>query len=444
MKINFHQAWAPWSTLIQLSFLASSFAGTDPQLSSWFTVRSSQPAQIYASDADKLAGKTETTWNNGRLSQSQPAYSGVQQILYSDNWVYIRSSGLGSHVMGPWYIDPQHWRAFPNLPTDQHLLLRFPRNPKAQTNPGFQPLGEIGMFVDGVMMFDSNDAFSYATAMGRDASPRAGIGRGDQVWNRDAFANESITFDAALGHQQNWGRYHYHSQPIALRYLLGDHVDYDATTKTYAESKAPVMTHSPILGWMRDGYPLYGPYGFANPTNPASGVRRMLSGYTLRNGSNGSDNLALTGRRVLPEWVGRQVHRQTHLGPNAFGPNVTAMYPLGHYIEDCAFLGDLGRTQSKDFDLDELNGRWCVTPDLPQGTYAYFTTIDAKGTPVYPYNMGRAYHGVPSGRLVNSINEPVTTTFNARNGVLSNAQRSPGTRAVSLVWHTNSGSYGSQ
>jgi hypothetical protein len=90
---------------------------------------------------------------------------------------------------------------------------------------------------------------------------------------------------------------------------------------------------------------------------------------------------------------------------------VSNSYPLGRYIEDYAYLGDLGKALGKDFDLDELNGRWCVTPEFPQGTYAYFTTIDANGKPVYPYNMGRRYHGYPNGRLVRGIHEPVTTNF---------------------------------
>ena len=88
------------------------------------------------------------------------------------------------------------------------------------------------MFVDGVRMFDSNDAFFlFTTQQGEDADPRAGIGQGDHIWNRDAYVNESQTFDAALGHQQNRGTYHYHAEPLALRYQLGDHVDYDATSQ---------------------------------------------------------------------------------------------------------------------------------------------------------------------------------------------------------------------
>ena len=91
----------------------------------------------------------------------------------------------------------------------------------------------------------------------------------------------------------------------ALRYQLGDHVDYNPVTNRYTESAAPVTKHSPILGWAADGIPVYGPYGYASLLNPASGVRRMVSGFVLRNGSFGTTNLATTGRTTLPAWASR-------------------------------------------------------------------------------------------------------------------------------------------
>jgi hypothetical protein len=403
----------------------------DPQITSWFTVDASKPAQIYRTEAEKNADQPVTTWSNGRNTQAQPADCGVQEILSSANWIYIRSTGLGSQVMGPW----QNGR-FPNLPTDQHFIYAFSRHPTIQTTHNFNHLGEIGLFVDGVRMFDANDAFSYSNQNGRDADPRAGIGPGDQIWNRDAYVNEARTFDASLGHQQNWGRYHYHAEPLALRYLLGDHVDFDAVTKTYHESSAVPAKHSPILGWMQDGYPLYGPYGYSNPTNPASGVRRMVSGFVVRNGQNGADDLAQTGRRTLPAWEARENNRSARLQNDETGPNVSEAYPLGHYLEDYTFLGDLGKIQGTDFDLDELNGRWCVTPEFPQGTYAYFTTINDAGQPVYPYNMGRRYHGYPNGRLVAGIHEPVTTNFTVHAaGEVTTATA----KTTILTWNTGDG-----
>ena len=400
----------------------------DPQITSWFTLDSGKFAQIYRTDAEKNSGKTETTWSNGRNNQSQPAYCGVQEIDSSTNWIYIRSTGLGSHIMGPWQ---NGW--FPNLPTDQHFIFAIPRHPKVQPTQNFNHLGEIGMFVDGVRMFDACDAFSYSHQNNQDASPRAGIGQGDRIWNRDALVNECRTFDTALAHQQNRGTYHYHVEPIALRYELGDHVDFDSTTKTYRESSSAPQKHSPILGWMHDGYPIYGPFGFSNPTNPASGIRRMISGFVLRDGQNGADNLAQTGRKNLPAWAAREQNRSAALQNFESGPNVGKPYPIGNYIEDYAYLGDCGKTLGKDFDLDELNGRWCVTPEFPHGTFAYFTTIDANGKPIYPYNMGRRFHGYPTGQLVRGIHEPVTTNFvNQVNPTLT-AQVQPN-KTTTLTW----------
>src|SRR5580693_6114421 len=145
------------AAVMAMGFTAT--AGADPQLTSWFTLDSGKYAEIYRTEADEEAGQTQTTWSNGRQMQLSPAYSGVQEILSSSNWIYIRSTGLGSHVMGPWYMDPQHYRQFPNLPTDQHLIFAMTRHPVVQTTHGFNHMGEIGLSVDGVRMFDANDAF---------------------------------------------------------------------------------------------------------------------------------------------------------------------------------------------------------------------------------------------------------------------------------------------
>src|ERR1035438_10480235 len=49
------------------------------------------------------------------------------------------------------------------------------------------------------------------------------------------------------------------------------------------------------------------------------------------------------------------------------------------------------------FDLNKYNARFCVTPEFPGGTYAYFESILADGTPFYPYHVGRWFFGNPTG-----------------------------------------------
>jgi hypothetical protein len=371
----------------------------DPRVDSWFTSSSAKYARIYTTDANKNAGNSVTTWSNGTQTQAAPAYCGVQEIYSSANWVYIRSTGLGSHIMGPWYLNAAHTMAFPNYPVNQKAFYRIPRTPVVPVAKTLTGLGAIGYFVDGVAMFDSRDGFVWT------GSAESGMGVG--YWNREAYVNEGVTFDPGYAHQEQTGNHHYHANPIALRYLLGDHVDFNAVTKTYSESTAPVTKHSPILGWVRDGFPVYGPYGYSNASNAASGLRRMVSGYQLRNGALGTDNLAATGRTSIPSWAVRLYN----VSSNQSGPAVSTTYPLGRYMEDNAYLGDLGYTPGVDFDLDEYNGRWCVTPEFPGGTYAYFVAIGANGLPVFPYNIGRAFYGTPSGAGVTTLAESVTTNF---------------------------------
>jgi plastocyanin len=82
---------------------------------------------------------------------------------------------------------------------------------------------------------------------------------------------------------------------------------------------------------------------------------------------------AMTGTITLTEPVG-------------YAPSTTA-YPMGSFVEDYQYLGG--------GNLDRCNGRYCVTPEFPGGTYAYFTTFDASANPAFPYILGDRYYGEP-------------------------------------------------
>ncbi len=377
-------------------------ASVDPRTNSWFTTYSGQYARIYTSDADKTNGNSVTTWSTGYTTQVLPVYCGVQEIYSSSNWVYIRSSGLASHVMGPWYLDTNHTQPFPNYPTNEHVLYKIPRIPTVPVSKTRNSGGPIGYFVDGVAMFNSWDAYYYTNGVDTQGGGDGGY------WNRDAYINEGASFDANNAHQAG-GQHHYHANPPALRYLLGDHVDFNSVSKTYPESTNTPAKHSPILGWVADGYPVYGPYGYSVSNDASSGIRRMVSGYALRNGQDGSQNLTNVGRAYLPQWAVRLYGVASNI---MAGPPVNTNYPVGRYMEDNDYLGDLGHQQGTNaFDLDEYNGRWCVTPEFTKGTYAYFVCIGSNGAPVFPYNIGRGYYGNPTGGITSGITENVTTNF---------------------------------
>jgi hypothetical protein len=419
--------------------IAISVRADDPRTNSWFTTYAGQYARIYTNDLSRTNGISQTAWTNGTTIQTLPAYCGVQEVYSSSNWVYIRSTGLGSFVMGPWYLNAAHTQAFPNWPVNQKTLYRIPRVPTVPTTKTATGGGPIGYFVDGAAMFNSWDAYTWSTVSNEDLQNITGY------WNRDAYVNEGVSFDPNNAHQAG-GQYHYHANPPALRYQLGDHVDFNSMTKIYTESTNTPTKHSPILAWTADGFPLYGPYGYSNATNANSGIRRMISGYVLRNGQNGTDNLPVNGRTTIPQWAVRLFN----VSSNQTGPNFTGIHALGCYMEDNDYLGDLINTstgtnyqQGVDFDLDEYNSRWCVTPEFPNGTYAYFVSISTNGTPTFPYNIGRGFYGSPVGGTVSSISETVVTNF-LGNTNLTSTLHSPGVNngTVTLSWSAiEGGSY---
>ena len=412
--------------------LSTATLHASPLISSWFTDLSGRYARIYEDNEAMAAQAPVTTWSRGRGTQADPVYAGITEISHTATDVYLRTSNLGLHIMGPWYGG--NGNLFPNYPANQADIYRFPRNPVIPTTKTGTGLGVIGYMVDGIALFDSRDAFSYDTSEGVDDGPgAAGNINGDDVWNRDAYINEGVTFDNAFAHQAGSNQ-HYHANSPAIRHFLGDSVDYASVTNTYIENFNNL--HSPIIGWFRDGLPLYGPYGYSDPNDATSTVRRMISGYQKRDGSNGSTDLTATGRATLPQWVVRNEGGSSTIAAAFHGPNISNAIPIGHYLEDYAYKGDLGFTFGTGFDLNEYNVRFCVTPEFPSGTWAYFSNIEPDGTPVYPYNIGRYYYGAPSGVSPNTVPANAIIHFEGgpKKSIRIDSISETSTDEVTLVW----------
>jgi len=233
---------------------------------------------------------------------------------------------------------------------------------------------------------------------------------GDGVWIRNAFYGELQTFDACVGHQPGNGQYHHHAQPICLRAQLGDNVEVVKKSRVgtmYREADTPTR-HSPILGWAFDGNPIYGPYGYSDPTDAQSGLRRMESSFRLRD---------ITERTTLPDWAlpfHEDVSQQ--LDEDQYGPAIDRYFPLGRYLEDFEFVEGMG-------DLDAYNGRFAVTPEYPDGTYAYFMTLDESGTPAFPYIIGAQYYGEVGGGQADEV--PADAQSYIQNGVTTGFSDDP-------------------
>ena len=194
-------------------------------------------------------------------------------------------------------------------------------------------------------------------------------------WTKNLQYELSSSYDFARGYvftgynNQFGGEYAHLVDPKELRYVVGDNVFLDPQTTTFQELAAN-NEHSPILGWAYDGNPIYGPYGYIDPTDQNSGLRRLRTSYRLKN--------------ALVYEVDSNPNPTRGDGPPL------ATYPAGSFVDDYEYAFQLG-------DLDPYNGRFCKTPEYPDGTYAYFVTIDESdaGQALFPYIIGPQFYSQP-------------------------------------------------
>lgn len=155
-------------------------------------------------------------------------------------------------------------------------------------------------------------------------------------WHYDALSGKlNLGIDMNNAHVQPTGAYHYHGIPDVL------------------VKRANSAAHSNLIGYAADGFPIYALYGYINSQDPLSGVHALKPGFQLKKGSR----------------------------PGGPGGNYD-----GTFNEDFSFIEGSG-------DLDICNGRFGITPEYPDGTYAYFLTD------TYPF-VPRCFSGTPDSSFM--------------------------------------------
>ncbi len=274
--------------------------------------------------AAHAGGPVESAWirsppaANASLRKLLPE---VHEVIVEEKYVEVRSAGISLLYLGP----------FQNPLTGdgglRDLRFRIPRRPVLQ-DPLMQDdetqrvgPGVLGVFLNGVPLYNR---FAEASYLGRN------------IWHFDTVAFKDPAHPLSLG---------------VLEPMI-----------------ANGSAHSPILGFALDGFPIYGPWAFANPDG-SGGFRRMSSGYRLRN---------ITGRTHWPNG--------TELTPSQDGPPVGDTFPAGTFAEDYEYRPEPG-------DLDSSNGRFSITPEYPRGTYAYFLSTGDLGRIAFPYLLAERFRG---------------------------------------------------
>ena len=354
-------------TIITLVFtFMNSYAQLSPAITS-FLQNNTETGSYYISG-------NSTAINNNILVN-------CQQVEYSDNFVYITATGVPAYPTGP-FLDGN-----PSNAQNQNNIIKIPLLPLENTGtPDDTVGGNIGVFVNGVALFDYRDGVAWnpdtnSLCGGPGNPPCPGGPNASMDWNRDAIPAEMAGFDCSKGHPA-MGNYHHHQNPSAFKLDLEIVSDicnlYDADGLYFIDE----TIHSPLIGFAFDGFPIYGAYGYRN-ADGSGGLERIKSGYQLRD-----------------------ITERTHWADGTDvddGPDVNGTYFLGYFREDYEFI-----SHSEEYYLDEHNGRFCVTPEYPAGTYAYFASVDENWNSAYPYAVGPSFYGNFENRIVTSITEETT------------------------------------
>lgn len=262
-----------------------------------------------------LTGET-----SGSGTETENTFGNEVVITTQNNLRVIQSNGLPDHETG----------AFPNSGnphsiTEQSVFVRMSLNPiianetTSVLGANNRPAYKTGIAINGIV-FDPTTAEFWLR------NPNLG-------WNIEAIGGSlNLGLDQNEAHVQPTGQYHYHGIPWGL-------IAKQDTTK-----------HSALYGYAADGFPLYILYGYSNPENVNSTVKRIKSSYQLKIGSRPSS------------------------GPSG-------NYD-GTYTQDFEYVAGSG-------DLDECNGRVGITPEYPNGIYHYFITD------TFPFQL-RCFRGTPN------------------------------------------------
>lgn len=337
------------------------FAQTNPVITAWLQ------------NTTGIKGRHYVNGNSTPIQDNDSA--NVQTVLYSGSSVYIKTKGVPAYITGP-FLDGN-----PSITTSQNAIFKFPIVPVKNTGtPTNTTGGNIGIFINGVALFDYRDGVSWSNVNNTIKGGPLG-GMGDNIWNRDAVVAEKKGFDCSKGHPA-MGNYHHHQNPSSYKLDLSVISTicnlYDADGLYNIDS----AKHSPLIGFAYDGFPIYGAYAYKD-TNGKGAIVRMKSSYKLRN---------ITTRTKYAN--GNTV---------TSGPDVNTTYPLGYFREDYEYVANSGL----DY-LDDHNGRFCKTPEYPNGIYCYFATVDDNWNSSYPYVVGPTFYGVKVASKINNITESVT------------------------------------
>lgn len=266
-----------------------------------------------------------------------------QDIGYSGD-----TCGVGQ---GRGYWPPATFCATANI-TDIYL----PNKPEPASDVCYTSLGQVGIFLNGVILFNWSDAQSY---------------QNKNVWHNIAFTFEQYDFDICNGHAAA-GVYHHHGYNGCLAKVIKD----DGSG------------HSPVWGFAADGYPIHGPWQAKDVRARSCWVKRDYAATSATGcGVDGKRSCQLVDNHDIGKG---SVDVTAAPDVGAAQESLFSKNPItvdsGSYFED--YYYDPACTAGDPQALDEHNGH-----DHDDLGYHFHLTVDENLQPKFPYSFGPIYKG---------------------------------------------------
>ena len=207
---------------------------------------------------------------------------------------------------------------------------------------------------------------------------------GNNVYYPDGI-NFADQYSSCCGHNSDT-QYHYNKLPYCLN---EGPLNTDSSGNNYYSNVGEIYTfyknnndnnkHSPIIGWLLDGFPVYGPIGYKyiyNDDDTVSISTNSSGIYETVFKKSSYDNNGYS--------LNQSVVNYTH--------NSQLSYHIGYNYNSNYTNND---SDSDGIYLDYCNGIYGPTPEFPDGIYHYHATIsiDSSGEPIkgidyfYPYDI---------------------------------------------------------